>query len=93
MVFTGTATVTAWTLDSNGNLLRQDLNVPAYTGEYSQTMDRTTTDGQYGTLTFTVNFSGTSVDGSAFGFKEELHATVPPSPVQSVKFFEVASCS
>lgn len=90
-VFSGTATITAWIIDANGNLVSPDPAVPTYTGQYTETTAQTTTDGQYGTFNDTANFQGVDSSGDSFSYKQEVHATVPPGNTP-IKFFQIASC-
>jgi hypothetical protein len=90
--FTGTVTVTPWTVGGNGNLVAPDPAAPPATGWLTQTTDQTTQEGQYGTFNSNLDFSGVTTNGNPFSFKEEFHATVPPSPKEAPKVFEIASC-
>ncbi len=92
LVFSGMATITAWTIDASGNLVAPDPAVPVYTGQYAQATSQTTTEGQYGTFNLTANFLGVDGSGAQFTFKEVIHATVPPSSTPSIKFFDIATC-
>jgi hypothetical protein len=63
--FTGTVTIVAYTVDSSGNLIAPDPNVPPYTGHL-----QTWFGGSMNNKNFidhdTINFSGTAADGTTF---------------------------
>jgi len=89
--FTGTVTVVAWTVDSAGNLVAPDPNVPIFTGHLT-----TWFGGSFNRSNFvvhdTITFTGTAADGSTFSIHQVDHLSTTPNVAAAPNSFSITRC-
>ena len=89
--FTGTVTVVAYTVDSSGNLIAPDPNVPAYTG-HLQTWFGGSLNNKNFVVHDTINFSGTAADGTTLGVHLVDHLSTTPNAAAAPNSFDIGQC-
>ncbi|HEX6525608.1 MAG TPA: hypothetical protein VF070_37195 [Streptosporangiaceae bacterium] len=89
--FAGTVTVVAYTVDSAGNLVAPDPNVPPYTGHLQQWFG-----GSFNNKNFvnhdTINFTGAAPDGTSFAIHLVDHLSTTPNVAAAPNSFDIGHC-
>jgi hypothetical protein len=89
--FTGSVTMTAFTVDSNGNPLAPDPNVPVYSGHLTQWFGGSFNKNNMVNHA-TVTFSGTAPDATSVHFHMVDHMNTTPNPAAAPNAFNIAFC-